>query len=185
VLLETHPRIRVAGADFAVPVGRMGLRGEMAYTWTDSTTGNDLLRKRPFFFGVFGVERTFGETLNVNLQAYTYATRDWRNPRYIADPALRALAVSQAISNHQLDRTEHGLALRIGDKWLHETLEAEVAVMSSLVRRDYVLKPKVSYAFNDHVKGVIGAELLRGSDDALFGRWRKNSAAYAELRYSW
>jgi hypothetical protein len=184
-LLETHPRIRVLGADFAVPFGRFGLRGEVAYTWTDSTAGIEPLRKRPFFYGVFGIERTYLETLNLNLQAYTYATRDWHNPRAVADPALRDLAVTQSIFNHQLDRTEHGLALRISNKWLHETLEAEVAVLSSVARRDYVLKPKVTYAFNDHLKGSIGAELLHGADDALFGRWRKNSAAYAELRYSW
>lgn len=184
-MLETHPRIRVAGADFAVPVGRIGFRGEVAYTWTDGAAGIDATRKHPFFFGVFGIERTFLESLNVNLQAYAYAVRGYQDPRSITDPALRELAISQAILNHQLNRHEYGLALRIADKWWNDTLEAEVAILSSLERRDFAIKPKVTYAFTDHVKGTLGAELLRGSRDAFFRRFQTNSVAYAELRYSW
>jgi hypothetical protein len=182
-LLERHPRIRVAGADFAVPVGRYGLRGEAAYTWTEDREGADPLKKHPFFFGVFGVERTFFDYLNVNLQYYAYSVHNYRDPRQLSDPNVRQLAVSQAILSHQLDRSERGVAVRISNKWWNETLEAEVAMLANFERRDYALKPKLTYAFSDRVKGTLGADLLRGSDDALFGRLRKNSVAYAELSY--
>lgn len=184
-LLARHPRIRVVGADFAVPIGRLGLRGEAAYTWTEDRDGSDPLKKNPFFFGVFGVERTFFEYLNINVQYYAYSVRHHSDPRGIADPQVRELAVAQAILSHQLERNEHGVAFRVANKWWNETLEAEVAVLASFDRRDYAVKPKVVYAFNDRLKGTIGADILRGSEDAVFGRFRKNSAVYAELRYGW
>jgi hypothetical protein len=184
-VVERHPRIRVAGSDFAIPVGRFGFRGEAAYTWTENSDGADPLQKKPFFFGVVGVERTFFDYLNVNIQYYNYSVHRYSDPRSLADPAMRDFAVSQAILTHQLDRIEQGVATRVSDKWWNETLEAEVAVLSSFNRRDYAVKPKVTYAFNDHLRGTLGADILLGSEDALFGRFHKNSLAYTELRYSW
>lgn len=184
-LLARHPRIRVVGADFAIPVGRFGLRGEAAYTWTEDRDGSDPLKKNPFFFGVFGVERTFFDYLNVNVQYYAYSVYRYRDPRSVADLQLRQLAVSQAILHHQLDHYEHGVAIRVANKWWNETLEAEIAVLASLDRKDYAVKPKLVYAFNDRLKGTLGADILRGSEDAVFGRLRKNSTVYAEIRYGW
>jgi hypothetical protein len=184
-LVARHPRIRVAGADFAIPIGRFGLRGEAAYTWTEDRDGADPLEKNPFFFGVFGVERTFLAYLNINVQYYVYSVRHYQDPRSLTDPQIRQLAVSQAILNHQLDRREHGVAFRVANKWWNETLEAEAAVLASFEGKDYAIKPKLIYAFNDGLTGTLGADLLHGSEDALFGRLRKNSLVYGELRYSW
>jgi hypothetical protein len=184
-LLERHPRIRVTGGDFAIPVGRFGLRGEAAYTSTEDHDGTDPLKKKPFYFGVFGVERTFFDYLNINVQYYVYAVQHYLDPRQVVDPGLRQLAVSQAIVNHQLGRSDQGIAIRIADKWWNETLEGEVAALASFDRRDFALKPKVTYAFNDRLKGTLSADILRGSQDAFFGRFQRNSVVYSELRYSW
>jgi len=184
-LLERHPRIRVTGGDFAIPVGRFGLRGEVAYTSTEDPNGTDPLKKKPFFFGVFGVERTFFDYLNVNVQYYVYSVKHYLDPRQVSDAGLRQIAISQAIANHELDQSAQGLAIRIANKWWNETLEGEIALLTSFDRKDYAVKPKLVYAINDHLKATLGADILRGSQDAFFGRLQKNSAAFSEFRYSW
>ena len=181
----THPRIQVAGVDFAVPIGGLGLRGEAAYTWTAKGWQTEPLAKKPFFFGVLGVERTFGGTLNVNLQAYSYRVTGFSDPRELRDPVLRALAVAQAVGAHQIDQWEHGLTLRIADKWWNEALEGEVVLVSSLGRKSHAVRPRVTYAFDDHVRMTVGADVFRGSGETSFGQLRANSAALAELRFSW
>ncbi|MGH7454434.1 MAG: hypothetical protein ACRENG_23975 [bacterium] len=59
----------------------------------------------------------------------------------------------------------------------HETLEAEVAGALVFTRHEYVIRPKVTYAFTDRWKGIVGADLFRGNR-------RDNTTAYAEFRWS-
>ncbi|MDH4215583.1 MAG: hypothetical protein OEV23_01605 [Gallionella sp.] len=71
---------------------------------------------------------------------------------------------------------------RRANKWLHETLEAELAAVYDCTRRDYLLRPKIGYAFDDHWNGKLGATLFRGDADTFFGMLRNRSAVYGELR---
>lgn len=74
--------------------------------------------------------------------------------------------------------------MRVSYKWFNETLEGELAGVLSFTRLDFALRPKLTYAFTDRWKGMVGADIFRGSKNVLFGRLRKNSGAYVELRYS-
>lgn len=66
----THNRIQVIGADAATTIGRYGLRGEAAYTFTQDESGKNPLIKNPFFYLVLGGDRTFQEYLNINCQYF-------------------------------------------------------------------------------------------------------------------
>jgi hypothetical protein len=90
--------------------------------------------KNPFFFAVLGVERTFFEYLNVNLQYFTRYIRHHQDPDDIPDPAIRGVAIQQAVINNQLDRTQHGSTLRVSNKWFNETPEGEIAAVYTLNR---------------------------------------------------
>jgi hypothetical protein len=180
-----HPRNNVAGLDFAVPVGEFGIRGEAAYTWIDDAPEAGPLAKKPFFFGVLGVERTFAGTLNINLQAFAYRVTGYSDPRAVSDPILRQFAVSQAISAHQLERWERGLTLRVADKWWNETLEGELVLVSTLGRRSLAVRPRLTYAIDDHLRVTVGADVYRGSDEGFFGQLQRNSASFVEVKFSW
>lgn len=188
----SHHRVRVLGGDMAANVGRFGLRAEAAYVRTDDADGLDPFTKNPFVFVVAGADRTFGGLLNVNVQ-YLF--------RYVMDdpearPTARAdggtvdagfasvVAAQQAILNSQTRRVQHGASFRLGYKWLHETLEAEVAAAGYASPSGAALRPKVSYALTDHWKVVGGAEILRGETASPFGLLRQNSTVYSELRWS-
>jgi hypothetical protein len=97
---------------------------------------------------------------------------------------LRNIATQGAISANQQDEFQHGVSMRLSNKWLNETLEGEIAALYSLTHNDYALKPKLVYAFNDQMKGSLGMDIYRGSDNTFFGRLRENSTLYAEMKYS-
>ncbi len=181
-LALTHHRIRVIGADVAATWGPYGLRGEAAYTFTEHS-GTRLQVKSPFFFLVVGGDRTFPGNLNVNLQYILRVITDYRSPVDVADPVERAVATEQALINAQLDQSQHSISLRVGKKWLNDTLEGEVAAVVSLTRLDYVLRPKITYAVTDRLKVTVGADVFRGAVRSFFGRLRDTSTAYAELRW--
>jgi hypothetical protein len=183
-LLLRHHRIRVIGADAATTVGRYGLRGELAYTFTEDRQGNNPFVKNPFFFMVIGGDRTFFEYLNINVQYILRIVTGHQSPLEIPDPLQRVVATQQAVVTNQLDRWHHAVSLRMSHKWLNESLEGEVVGVLSFTRFGYVILPKVSYAFTDRWKGIIGVDFFGGGRHAFFGNLRDNSTVYAELRWS-
>jgi hypothetical protein len=183
-LLHRHHRIRVVGADAATTVGRYGLRGEAAYTFTEDPAGDNPQVKNPFFLMVVGGDRTWAGHFNINLQYIFRFVVHHQSPGDLADPLVRGVATQQAISSNQLDRIQHGASVRISQKWLNDTLEAEVASILSLTRLDYAVRPKVTYAFTDRWKGIVGADVFRGEPRSFFGNLRDNTAVYAEIRWS-
>ena len=182
-LVLEHHRIHVIGADAATTVGRYGLRGEAAYTMTQDSKGDNPLVKNPFFFLVVGSDRTFLEYLNVNLQYILRMVVSYQNPETIPVP-LQNVAIEQAVIANQHDRIHQGVTLRINDKWLNETLEGEIAGVFFFPRHDYLIRPKLTYAFTDRWKGSIGGDLYRGEQNSFFGYLRDNSAVYAEVRWN-
>jgi hypothetical protein len=183
-LFLTYHRIRVIGADAATTVGRYGLRAEVAYTFTKDESGKNPLIKNPFFYLVMGSDRTFLEYLNVNVQYFLRVVKNFHNPVDIPDPFLRTVALRFAALTSQRNAFQQGVSLRVNYKWFNETLEGEIAGVLSFTRLDFVLRPKVVYAFTDRWKGTLGADIFRGSRNVFFGRLRQNSGAYVEMRYS-
>ncbi len=184
VLSLQHHRIRVLGADAATTAGRFGLRAEMAYTWTDDGAGLDPFVKNPFFYGVVGGDRTFFDYLNINLQYFVRVVSNYSDPNAVVDPLLRTVAIQQAVVSNQLDRMQQGMSLRIADKWLNETLEAELAGVANFTRHDFMLRPRLAYAFDDHWKGTLGAYVYRGGTNTFFGLLKDRTGGFVELRYS-
>ncbi len=181
-LILENKRIHVVGFDAATVVGRYGLRTEAAYTWT-SYVGDPQVKK-PFLYAVVGADRTFFTNLNINAQYFFRRVAGYQDPRNITDPILRPTVILAAGIANQLDRFQHGMSIRIANKWLNDTLEGEIAGVLSFTRHDYTIKPKLIYAFNDQVKGTLGLDVFRGDSETYYGRLRKNSSLYAEIKYS-
>jgi hypothetical protein len=184
-VLMYHKRVRVLGVDAAAAVGRYGLRAEVAYTWTkvESNSG-DTHTSKPFLYMVLGGDRTFDNGLNVNLQYFGYRVFEYIDPRGIGDPLSRSVGVENAIATHQLDRLKHGVSFRISKRWLNDTIEGEIAAVTSLSTSDFTLKSKLIYAVNDQIRASIGVDLFDGDGNTFFGRLKGISTAFAEFRYS-
>lgn len=182
-LIFEHNRIRVLGMDAATVIGRYGLRAEAAYTWTANAGVNDFLVKKPFLYMVMGGDRTFFDYLNVNIQYYLRHVTNYSDPQAIANPLLRSVAIQGAVLSNQFERFQHGVSIRVSDKWFNETLEGEIAGIASFGRSNYFIRPKLVYAFSDHIKGSLGADIYRGESNTFFGQLRNSSLLFAEMKY--
>jgi len=183
-VLLRHHRLRVFGADAATTLGRFGLRGEVAYALTQDLDGRNPEVKNPYVFLVLGIDRTLREHLNLNVQYLFRAVINFRDPESIQDPLQRPVAIEQGIIANQLDRFQHGVSIRVSNKWLNETLEAEVAALYWFTRGDYAIRPKAIYAFTDRIRGTLGADVFRGPPKSFFGRIRDTSTVFAEVKFS-
>jgi hypothetical protein len=173
--------VTVVGADAAVPVGKFGLRGEVAYTRTEERATDPLAQKRNVF-AVLGCERTFDGVLNINAQYLYRRTFDFVPPSSISNPGARLLAEQADLLGNQLAPDMHGVSLRINYKAWNETLESEVAAVAWLEKGDSAIRPKVTYAFTDRLKGIVGGEIYHGPPQSFFGRLSRTSTAYAEFQ---
>jgi hypothetical protein len=183
-LTLTHHRIRIIGADATGNIGRYGLRAEVAYNRTDDGTGARPFVKNPFLFVVVGGDRTFHEHLNVNVQyLFRFVTHFTRSDLRDATFA-NVVAVEQAAFSNQARRTQHGASTRVSHKWLHDTLEAELAAAGYAAPHGMTFRPKVTYAVTDRMKVLVGGEFYRGDPESVFGILRDNSGAYVEVRWS-
>ena len=182
-LIFDYNPIRVLGMDAATVIGRYGLRAEAAYTWTANASASDFLIKKPFLYMVMGGDRTFFDYFNVNIQYYLRHVTNFSDPQAIADPLLRTVAVQAAALWNQFSRSQHGISARVSNKWFNETLEGEIAAVTSFGLSNYFIRPKLVYAFSDNVKGSLGLDIYRGESNTFFGRLRDNSLLFAEMKY--
>jgi hypothetical protein len=174
--------VTIVGADAAVPIGKFGLRAEAAYTRTQDRDGTDPLTKNRNLFAVVGCERTFGGVLNINAQYLYRRTFDFVPSSFFLDPNTRLLADQDNLLSNQLARDMHGASLRINYKAWNETLESEIAAVAWAKKGDSAIRPKVTYAFSDRLKGIVGGEIYHGPQESFFGRLNRSSAAYAEIQ---
>jgi uncharacterized protein DUF1302 len=178
-----HPRIRVLGADAATNLGRFGLRGEAAYTFTEDNDGSNPFVKNSFLYFVLGADRSFFEHLNVNAQTIYRRVMNFQDPKSLSNPALQALSIQAALLNNQFDQDQYGISSRAGYKWFNDTLETEMLGLIWLTHRDYFLRPKMAYAVTDHFRVTAAVELFRGEAQSFLGRLKDFSVGYVELRY--
>jgi hypothetical protein len=178
-----YGRISAFGADIARNYGRFGFRGEVVYVDTADDAGTDPQVKNGYLYWIAGVDRTFFENLNVNLQFFQRRVRNYTNPEHIPDAASRAIALENAILDGQRDAISNGISFRVSNQWLHETLEVELFAAVNFTRNDSFLRPLVTYAFSDRWKGTVGAEIYRGPSNTQYGSLKPNRGAFAELRY--
>ena len=174
--------VDTVGGDFSVPVGEYGLRGEIAHSQTHNEGGNDPLTHKRNLFAVLGIERTFGGEFNVNAQYLYKRVFNFQDPATLSDPLMAGLAEQENVLSNQLAPNMHGASLRFDDKLLNETLEIETAAVLWSPRGGYALRPKVSYAFSDRIKGILGGQIYGGSHDSSFGELKGGSTAFAEVR---
>lgn len=179
-----YNRIRVIGSDFALNLGSYGFRGEAAYTRTENSDGANPLIQKPNLYAVIGGDRTFFENFNVNAQIMYRHAFGFQDPARISDPNIRTVASIESIITNQQFEDQAGMTLRPSYKMFNETLEMEVAFVRWFGKGESLIRPKVTYAFTDKFKGIVGGEIYSGPPDSTFGLLKHASSAFAELRYN-
>ncbi len=173
----------VFGADCARNFGRFGFRTELAYTLPHDHSDVDPNATRPRLFWVAGVDRTFLEQLNVNLQGFVRWMPRYEDPARLLDPTARNVGALNSTIGGQESRVSTGMTFRVSNLWWNDTLRAEILAITNFKRGDWYLRPLVSYDMSDHLRLSFGGNLYRGARAGQFGVLRPNSGVFAELRY--
>lgn len=179
-----YGKVDVIGADFATTYGEYGFRGETALTLTRDSSGNDSLVQNSTIYTVLGVERSFIENFNINVQVLHKHVLDYVNPDSITDQSVRMIAQQVALNSNQPVEDQFGFSLRPSYKMYNDTLEMETALVLWAHNTNSLIRPKVTYAFTDAFKGILGMEYYSGPQNSLFGRLQKTSSGFLELRYN-
>jgi hypothetical protein len=177
-------KVQVFGADFAWNFGEFGLRGETAYTHSRDPSGGDPLRFNSEIFSVLGVDRSWFENFNFNLQFLHKHVFDFQDGDSITDPNLKFLARQQNLIANQLGADRFGISLRPSYKIWNDTLDFEIAYLQWFYEVGGLFRPKVTYAINDHLKVIAGLEKYFGIQNSFFGRLSDLSTVFTEVRVS-
>lgn len=184
LLGQNYEHVQVFGADLASTVGKFGIRAEAAYTLAPDSDGRDPLRFNREIYAVAGADHSPIENLNFNLQFLYKHVFDFHAAGEQLDPNLRLLASQENLIANQLSSNQYGLSFRPNYKMWNDTLELEVAYVQWFGTPGGMLRPKATYAFNDHFKGVMGAEKYFGVSNSFFGRLSPVSSVFTELQLS-
>ena len=67
---------------------------------------------------------------------------------------------------------------------LRETLHLELFSYIGLSNKDALIRPKISYDFDDSFSLLLGANIFVGDCDGQFGQYQNNTMIYTKIKYS-
>ncbi len=160
-----HDRIWQLGGSVAKDLGPMVMKAEAVYTHgrrLNLTTTGDAV-KQPMLDWAVGLDFNPDADTRVNTQFFQSLIFD-HNPNVLPDEVESgvSLFLSRALPN----------------KW-----RAELLLMHSLNRSDWMARPKVSWGFRPNWKLTLGVDIFGGPDTGFFGQYDDQDRAYAEVRY--
>lgn len=164
-----HDRIHQYGGTVAKDLGSVVLKGEAVYTRGRkfnvlSLTDADGVVPQNTLDWALGLDFTLIVDTRLNVQVFE---REY----FSHDPGLT------------WDKHESGYSLLINHK-LTDKLEAQAMWISSLNRTDWLFRPRVTWNFEKNWRLAVGADVFKGQQLGLFGRYDGNDRIYSELRYS-
>lgn len=160
-IFRIFPRLRFYGADAAVPLKWLTLKGEAGY-FTSSNVRTD-----EFLLYVIQAERQQGEWSFVGGYAGEFVTAQ-RNAFFFAP--------DRGVAKTFLGRVGYTIDT-------NRSLSIETAVRQS--GEGGYLKGEYSQAFGQNWRATAGFVLLRGKESDFFGQYRRNSHGLLTIRYSW
>lgn len=78
---------------------------------------------------------------------------------------------------------ESGASVFVSGK-LMPKLEAQALLISSVNRRDWMFRPRISWEFQPNWRFATGVDVFGGAATGLFGRYSPQDRVYGELRYT-
>jgi hypothetical protein len=159
-VLRNYAKIRVWGADVAVPLPWFTLKAETAWLQSDTQQAGE------YGLYVIQLERQYGEWLFIGGYAGEWVTRRSSVLSFSPDRGLARSLVGRASYTIDTNRsvTFEGVARQNGE--------------------GFYLKFEYSHAFGQHWRLTGQAVLLRGSESDFIGQYHRNSFGAIKLRYS-
>ena len=180
-----HERMQMLGADLATSTGRWTFRGEAAaFRMTSACLQcpGGALPPRTIQRAVLGVDRDVFDTANVNVQFFITKRDGYKNTEALQGQQ-RLIAEGLNRLNNEFAAVERGLTVRLGERFLNDSLKVEASGVFDLTSTSRLLRARLSYAINDQIKLYAGVESFHGKTQSTFGSRQKNNATFVELAW--
>jgi hypothetical protein len=166
-----HDRISQFGGTLAKDFGNVVLKTEAVYTKGRSLTvlrlaDADGLAPQSTLDWAAGLDFALPGETRLNLQVFQSLITSSRDPDLLQD------------------KRENGYSILLNGK-LAPRLEGEVLWVASTNRNDWMLRPRVNWAFEKNWRLAVGVDVFHGPPLGYFGRYRAQDRLYSELRFSY
>jgi len=164
-----HHRLYVAGGSFSSEIKGVILRGEAAYYngkyfQTEDMNAVDALVQKDYLNYVVGLDFSIG---SVKLSAQFIQ-------KYILD-------YSTGMVDDEINNMATGL---IRYDMMRETLHLELFSYIGITGEDALIRPKISYDFDDSFNILLGANIFVGDRAGQFGQYQDNTMVYTKIKYN-
>ena len=165
---EYH-RLLVSGGSFSSEIKGIVLRGEAAfyngkYFQTEDPFAIDALVQKDYLHYLIGLDFIIG---NVNFST-----------QFIQETILNY------DNNMFKEKTENTATFLARYNMFRETLHFELFTYIGLTNEDALIRPKITYDFDDSFSILFGSNIFIGDKKGRFGQYKDNSMAYIKLKYS-
>lgn len=164
-----YERTHVIGGTFSNAFADWVVRGEVGY-FTEhyfiakNQLGNKGVVKSPELHYVLGL--------------------DWNAPWdiLVSGQLIQSWVINDAnkITRDKLDTTLTGLIRR---NFLYDTLVAELLVIANTNNGDGIIRPKISYEWQDNIKTWLRADIFYGDSQGVFGQFDRNDRVVLGWRF--
>ena len=164
-----HHRLTVAGGSFSTEIKGIIFRGEGAYYngkyfQTTDPNAEDALIKKDYLNYVAGID--------FNIKGIKFSTQFIQ--KYIFD--YNSMMDDNEITNTATVMAHYDM--------MRETLHLELFSYLGLTEKDALVRPKISYDFDDSFSLLLGGNIFVGEKDGRFGQYHDNSMVYAKIKYN-
>jgi hypothetical protein len=164
-----YNRLTLTGGSFSTDIKGVILRGEGAYYFgkkfntLDPKSANGLVDK-DYVNYVFGIDW--------NIKSVKMSTQFIQ--KYILDHSDYMVE----------DKTNNMATVLAHYDALRETLHLDLFSYIGLTDGDALIRPKVTYDFDDSFSILLGANVFVGDEDGQFGQYNDNSMLYTKIKYN-
>ncbi|MBA7521026.1 hypothetical protein ES705_13126 [subsurface metagenome] len=86
--------------------------------------------------------------------------------------------------NMQNEKMENTMTFLARYDLLRETLHLELFSYIGLTNGDALIRPKITYDFDDSFSILLGSNIFIGDEKGRFGQYKDNSMAYMKIKYN-
>ena len=164
-----HHRLYLGGGSFSTEIKGIVLRGEAAYY-----SGKYFQTEDPFAIGAL-VQKDYLHYL-IGLD---YSIGNIKFSTQFIQKVI--LDYDKTMQNEEIENTMTFLARY---DLLRETLHLELFSYIGLTNGDALIRPKITYDFDDSFSILLGSNIFIGDNEGRFGQYKDNSMGYVKLKYS-
>ncbi|MBN1932678.1 MAG: hypothetical protein JW786_13830 [Desulfobacterales bacterium] len=164
-----YKKINISGMTFSSDFNNVILKGEFIfnnnkYFEVSDPLDTDGVVKKDYLDYILGMNYTFFDRIDSNFQLMQ---------RIIFNYDKKILEDDVTVS----------FSIWLKTSFLNNTLEPEIFFVSSLNKKDLMIRPKLSYTFADNCKLTMGIDIFEGVSDGYFGQFDDKDRIYLELSF--